>query len=138
MKKTGSLIGSSRGFTLFELLITVTVLTAGIAVILPALFRSSGIPQYLNSRYEATLVANNLFVKASETLRDKGSLKEWTHKGTVYSSDQAFEYYADVDLQKTLGVPNTVLEKKLYKIDLDIQWAGVRKGQIRRSAYVGR
>lgn len=134
MKKAASATHNS-GYTLFELLITVAVLSVGISFLFPAFFQSGNALNGLTARYEANLALNNLLVETEEHIRTH-DLKEWPKEGRISMGRREFPYRMEIKPAQVLR--KGPLEKPItvYRLSGSVVWSPEGNKSVSGVSYV--
>jgi prepilin-type N-terminal cleavage/methylation domain-containing protein len=116
------------GFTLIEVLLTVSILSCSMVLIFNVLFGSIYVVKHINNRFESEIIMDNETWNARQELR-KGPLEEEYEQTKVVGKDPGFT--VDVSLTPVLDYDNLYLLKTL------ITWEEGRKNiTLERSLYL--
>ncbi len=120
-----------KGFSLFELMIAVGIVSAGLVMVYEAFFRVSdasiSMPYYLKTQ----LVMDEMIWEEEERLRQDGYLAPGREEGEIEIDGKAFRWSKDPAMIDG--------GKGLYKIDIFFAWkSGDRFIQNSRVAYLRR
>ena len=115
----------SKGFTLIEVLFSVTILVSGIFFIYPAFFRSSGVLTRIASRYETSRLAQDLIEETGSRLRKQKNLGVSRESGRRVIAGHEYPY--------TLCVSPMDLKNCSYRVDVSIR---LKTGEFSRTAVV--
>jgi prepilin-type N-terminal cleavage/methylation domain-containing protein len=116
------------GFTLVEVLLSVTVFSLGILVIFPSFFKSMQLLSVLAGRYPADLAANNVIVEAEERLRSEGRPPQRKDSRDIVLSGRTYHVETETAPQES--------SERLYRIDVLVSWKGFRNEKISSAADI--
>ena len=128
-KNPESPIGN-KGYTLLEILLTVSVLSMAMAYIFPAFFKSADLSANVSSRLQADLLVNNLCVKAEADLRRDGTLSDIPVRGRAELGGKIYDYVVQSRKQNSTGT--------LYALEVAMEWHDFKKNALHRTFYVFR
>lgn len=125
MKKVASLTGRN-GFTLFEVLLAVTVFALGATVIFPVFLKSTDMISIMKHRSEAGLFLENWIAETQQGLKT-GKAAEGGSRGRWQSGGQTYEYNFDVR--------RVAKGSSLYRLEMIIEWRDFRQNKIEKTFY---
>jgi len=137
-KKRGSLTGSNDGYTFFELLVTIAILTTGFLFLFPALFSSAQNIEYISKKYEAHIAAHNLLTDIEQHLSKDLTLTPWPSSGSASAGGYEFPYTASITPAVIHIHPKTGEQIYIYRVNVTLNWKANRRGELQRSTYVVR
>ena len=119
--------GSKRGFTLFEIVVAVVILSVGIVAIYEALIVSvNGFSYYTNALTVQSWMGKKLW-KAQDQLARGGSESTVDESGTFQSGNKDIQF----NMKK-----HSVIDGRLYELKLECSWReGGRNVIVSRAAY---
>lgn len=130
MKRAGLETGSRRsnGFTLIEVLLSVTIFIVGISFIYLAFYKSADVISRLSRQYEAASVITDLIEETELSLRETKKPDSIPLMGEKKIQNHLYQY--------TLSLMPLDKKKRAYRMSVHLEWAEGRKGSISRSACV--
>ena len=131
MKKAASPTGNSpvdaRGYTLLEILLTVSVIAVASAFIFPSFFKSADMLENIKGRFLADMVLSDLLVQSEIDLRRSGSLELAPRKGKTALGGKTFDFVLNAAKRDTHG--------RLYEVHAGVEWRDFKKNTVSESAY---
>ncbi|MDD5466050.1 MAG: prepilin-type N-terminal cleavage/methylation domain-containing protein [Candidatus Omnitrophica bacterium] len=116
----------NKGFTLIEIMMTTVVLSLGTILIYGAFFTSLDSFNLYSDYLNLTSWMDEQVWRAQDDLSKFGALARIQTAGEFQKSGKVFRW----------GLNYSLIDDKLYKIDLDLYWQrGRRKTGLSRSAY---
>ena len=108
------MIAGKKAFTLVEVLLAATILTAGILCITPSFFKSAALGGALSNRFSADLLANNLFIDVQHALTSQKATEALPVKGI--SALNGISYAYDISMEPKDDA------KRLYDVHASVGW----------------
>ena len=111
-----------------EVLLSISILSSGMVLILPAFIQCAGALESLDDRYQSVRVANKILVEKEE---------EWRKSGAISSLRQGEMGNFPVFLYQIndKAVPGN---ERLCDLSVQIEWEGARRGRLIKTAVLSR
>lgn len=119
---------NDAGYTLLEVLVTTIILSIGLAVIFPSLFKTANHLHHLQARKDAHVVLEKVLYEAEQHLNEYSQLEAWPNEGIRPIRGVEYSYSINIStLNKNSG---------LYELNADVAWQGPHHGKIKKSIYL--
>ncbi len=130
MRNRRSPTGRNDGYTLIEVLLTVSVLAFSFSFLLPAFRGSAEGLRRISVRQDASLIAENLIADAEGYLRENKTLDSWPNEGKKTSNGVPYRYTARLMPQDRYGL--------LQELTVSVFPEAGMSAPVSKSAYVSR
>ena len=111
------------GYSLIEILLTISILSAGILAITPLFFKSSDVLTHLSARTQAVFMMSNLFADAEERLAgSRHSIEDFPSSGTQEIGGRRYQYHLEITPRDVFG--------RLVALKAVVSWTDVKDGKI--------
>lgn len=131
MRNLGFFIRSpQKGFSFFEIMMTIAVLSLGIVMIFQSFLSSLNSFGYYLANLQVQSWADEKIWEASNALIQENSMDKFQTKGNLKLADR--------DISWTIGVNRIDEQEEFFKLGLNVCWQeGSRKIEVNRTAYAG-
>lgn len=128
MTKTMSIIGNNKGYTLFEVLCAILVISIGLTYTFPSFFKSANVLTHLSRRFHAGVLLNNLVVESEDYLRENGSLEGWPSYEKTGFEDPAYTCSIQAVPADRFG--------QTFQLTARIAWQDSKKNELSKTVLI--